>query len=310
MPKICYVPKRFTEAHQQVIDTARAILEEWAAQGYDMTLRQLYYQFVARDLLPNRQTEYKRLGNILNDARLAGEIDWGSMVDRTRNLKGNAHWSSPANIVQACAEQFRYDLWADQGLTVEVWIEKEALVGVIERVCTELDVGYFACRGYNSQSEQWRAARRMSSGRHVVLHLGDHDPSGLDMTEDIRRRFDVFGANAEVKRLALNMDQVEEYGPPPNPAKITDSRAMAYIAEHGAESWELDALDPSTINQLIEDEVLHLRNEEKWQAALKRQQAAREAIQAVADNWDTVDWITALDLWDTVEAEYGGPPDA
>src|ERR1044072_5302001 len=95
MPKIAYVPRRFSAASLDVIETAEGICDDYAAQGYDLTLRQLYYQFVARDLSPNTQQEYKRLGAIINDARLAGLIDWDHLVDRTRNLRGLDHWESP-----------------------------------------------------------------------------------------------------------------------------------------------------------------------------------------------------------------------
>lgn len=81
--------------------------------------------------------------------------------------------------------------------------------------------------------------------RRVILHLGDHDPSGIDMTRDISDRLELFGADVEVKRIALNWDQIDEFTPPPNPAKLSDSRAGAYIAEYGDESWELDALEPT-----------------------------------------------------------------
>ena len=173
MPRIRYVPKNFGGAALRVIGEANAIIADYAAQGYDLTLRQLYYQFVSRDLLPNRQSEYKRLGDIINDARLAGLVDWEAIVDRTRNIRALPHWSDPAAIVRAAASSFAVDKWAEQPRRVEVWIEKDALVGVFEPVCQELDIPLFSCRGYTSQSEvwappsawrrTWRPARRWSS---------------------------------------------------------------------------------------------------------------------------------------------------
>ena len=133
--KTVYREKRFADATLAVIEAADAILHEYDAQGYTLTLRQLYYQFVARDLLPNTQRSYKRLGSIINDARLAGYIDWDHMEDRTRNLQRLPDWSDPAEIVESAAKQFRLDKWADQEFRPEVWIEKDALLGVIEGVC-------------------------------------------------------------------------------------------------------------------------------------------------------------------------------
>ena len=238
MPKIQYISKRFRDSSLQIIAHANSIIEEYQAQGYDLTLRQLYYQFVSHDLIPNLQSEYNKLGSIINDGRLSGLIDWETIVDRTRNVCSNSHWQSPKEIIDACAKQYEIDKWKDQPYRVEVWIEKDALVGVIEGICTELDIPYFSCRGYVSQSEMWSASQRLL--QHIrcdqeikILHLGDHDPSGIDMTRDIEDRLRLFMEEelpidfnevVTVHRIALNYDQIRQYNPPPNPAKTTDSR--------------------------------------------------------------------------------------
>lgn len=282
--KQAFIDKRFQRSSVEIIAAAEAIIEEYAAQGYSLTLRQLYYQFVARGYIPNNMRSYKRLGSIINDARLAGYIDWLAIEDRTRNVHGNPHWDTPADIVESCRDQYREDLWASQPRRVEVWIEKEALVGVIAKTCRDNDVPYFACRGYVSQSEQWRAYRRSLEHPYVILHLGDHDPSGIDMTRDNDDRLnDVFGGRVEVRRLALNIDQVEHYNPPPNPAKLTDSRVDSYIAQFGSESWELDALEPSVINDLIQTNIDELRDDDAWDEAVAAQEANRERLTEVLE---------------------------
>lgn len=254
-----------------------------------LTVRQLYYRFVGFDLLPNNMSSYKTLVKVISDARLSGLIDWNAIVDRTRKLEQLSHWDTPEDIVQACAEQYRVDMWEFQPVRVEVWIEKQALVGVIDRICEKWDVPYFACRGYVSQSEQWRAAQRFRrhrrAGQHVVvLHMGDHDPSGIDMTRDNDDRLDLFGSTVELKRIALNMDQIEEHGPPPNPAKLTDTRASDYIARFGRESWELDALEPSVIKDLIESAVTPYIDQDQWTADVARVDEGRARIAAAAEN--------------------------
>lgn len=285
-----FIEKKFKAETRVVIDQANGIIDEYRAAGYTLTLRQLYYQFVARDLIPNTQRSYKRLGSIINDGRMAGYIDWDAIEDRTRNLERNAHWRSPADGIQSLRDQYRIDMWSNQPNRVEVWIEKEALIGVIEGVCTELDVPYFACRGYVSQSEQYRAGLRARSFYNrasqdtVILHFGDHDPSGIDMTRDNYDRLRTFAGyrgKPRVVRVALNMDQVHEYRPPPNPAKVTDSRFEGYRREFGDESWELDALEPSVIDALIREHVDAYRDEAKW--------AVRE--EHLADDIATLDRI-------------------
>lgn len=293
MPIITYVPKAFGADRQAMIDQANAICAEYAAQGFDLTLRQLYYQFVSRGLLANKMSEYKRLGDIINDARLGGAMDWDYIVDRTRNLRDLAHWRSPQEILSAVAAQYRTERWARQPEMVEVWIEKDALIGVIAGVCEGLDVPYFSCRGYVSQSEMWSAAQRhlryeRRNQQPVIIHLGDHDPSGIDMTRDIADRLHLFGATTKVIRIALTMDQVDRYQPPPNPAKITDSRAEGYIEEYGTESWELDALDPATLAALITGEIEAHRDDVEWAESSTAMYDQRSLLDSVAARWPEV----------------------
>lgn len=278
-----------------MIRRANAIIGEYQAQGYKLTLRQLYYQHVARGLITNTLQSYKRLGSIINDGRLAGLIDWDAIEDRTRNLEARSTWESPEQIISAVAQSYAESPWADQPYYVEVWVEKEALVGVIERTCRRLFVPWFACRGYVSQSELKDAGDRLAymstKGKTpLVLHLGDHDPSGIDMTRDNRDRLSMFaGEPVEVKRLALNMDQVDRYGPPPNPAKSTDARFAGYLAEHGDESWELDALEPSVIDQLISDAVRGVMDHASWQDAIMRSDEHKDQLGSLAGmEWSDV----------------------
>lgn len=293
MPCIAYKSFNFRADTLEVIAVANRILDEYAAEGLDLTLRQLYYQFVARGLIPNKDTEYKKLGSIINDARLAGLIDWERIEDRTRNLRGVSHWGAPSDIIEACANQFSIDRWEDQEHRVEVWIEKDALVGVIERVCRDLDVSYFSCRGYVSQSEMWSASQRLlqherKGQRTTVIHLGDHDPSGIDMSRDIQDRLAMFGAETIVERVALTMEQVRQYTPPPNPAKLTDSRCRDYIDRFGDESWELDALEPKVISALITKAVEQRMDRKRFKKKTDEQLAHRDRLARVSNRWDDV----------------------
>ncbi|MHB8108256.1 MAG: hypothetical protein ACYDH4_12670, partial [Candidatus Cryosericum sp.] len=236
---------------------------------------------------------YKSLGDVVNDGRLAGLIDWDCIEDRTRNLQSGAHWASPRSIVRACASQYAVDMWAGQDNYVEVWVEKDALIGVLEGVCRELDVSYFACRGYTSQSEMWGAAQRLieqeERGKETtIIHLGDHDPSGIDMSRDIQDRLAMFGSSATIERIALTIDQVHEYDPPPNPAKTTDARYQSYANLYGNESWELDALEPRVIVDLIRCAVEYRINGDRWQEALDRQATGRKQLSQVSEGWDNV----------------------
>lgn len=278
-----------------VIEQSNVIIAEYERQGFRLTLRQLYYQHVARGLRENTERSYKQLGDIVSNGRLAGLIDWDAIEDRTRNLRGLSHWDSPIDIMRSASYGFRIAKWANQPNRVEVWVEKDALVGVIERICQRYDVNYFACRGYTSQSEMYAAAQRIASyiddGQDVhILHLGDHDPSGIDMTRDVRDRMEMFleGMGCGVNRLALNWDQVQLYTPPPNPAKITDSRFDGYQKRFGDESWELDALEPRVISDLIEEHILALRDDTLWEERTQEEQHHKDLLKRAADRWNDV----------------------
>lgn len=298
MSKILYREKNFREETLSVIEEANDILEEYKALGFVLTLRQLYYQFVARALIENTERSYKKLGTIINNARLAGLIDWDHLTDRTRHLQSENHWLSPEEVIRACAEQFAIDKWRDQSHRVEVWVEKDALIDVVGQACRPLDIPFFSCRGYVSQSEMWAASERIygyiSEGKTaMVIHLGDHDPSGMDMSRDIQDRLEMFlggpGCDLGFERIALNMDQIQAYTPPPNPAKTTDSRFATYRETFGDDSWELDALEPSVIINLIQASVQLLIDYSAWASALEEEEHAQATLRNVAASWESIE---------------------
>lgn len=284
-----YEDIKFNKASLDMIAQANEIIAEYEPAGYSLTLRQLYYQFVSRDLFPNQEASYSKLKGLISKGRMAGLISWTAIEDRGRNLMGHRTYRHPNQALEAVRDSYKRDLWADQVWRPEVWVEKQALEGVIGGICNKLRIDFFACKGYNSQSEQWRAGQRFANyikkgQRPIVFHLGDHDPSGLDMTRDNRERLTLFaGTPIIVQRLGLNMDQIEELNPPPNPAKQTDARFDAYREEFGDSSWELDALDPKYIERLIEQNVSRIRDEWEWELSLLREVEEREAITAAME---------------------------
>jgi hypothetical protein len=313
MPKIQYTffDTKFSAGTLAIIDKANDIIDDYRKQGYDLTLRQLYYQFVARGFIPNKQTEYKRLGDIVNNGRLAGLIDWHAIEDRTRFIRNVVSArDDKAQLLKDAAHTFTIDKWESQEVRVEVWIEKDALVGVISGICRDLEVPYFSCRGYVSQSEMWTAAQRIKDAREyrdqstVIIHLGDHDPSGIDMSRDIESRIKLFLSKDydwpdnffSIDRIALNMDQVQRFSPPPNPAKTTDSRYASYIGDYGTESWELDALEPKVLSDLVKDQVLQYREQTAWDDAEAEEKAGKADMMYIANNYSAIrDFLESRD---------------
>lgn len=292
MSKRKYKDIRFHGKSLETIERVNAIVAEYEAQGYELTLRQVYYQLVARGFIPNNERSYKNLGSLINDGRLAGLIDWYAIVDRTRNLRRNSHWDCPEDVIDSARYSYMLDRWENQPNYVEVWVEKDALIGIVSQICRELDVPHFSCRGYTSQSEMWSAAQRFIRQNHresrTIIHLGDHDPSGIDMTRDIQERMDMFGADVFVKRVALTMEQIETYNPPPNPTKLSDARANGYIEEYGHECWELDALEPKVITSLIRDEVTALQDPDLLYEIEYKEKTDKTNIKLISQHYDEV----------------------
>jgi hypothetical protein len=271
-----YIEKRFNAASERLIAVMDAICEDYQAQGYVLTVRQLYYQLVAKALIPNTEESYKRVTSLVNDARLAGLMDWDAIEDRTRAFIRRAHWSSGASILDSCIAGYHEDLWAKQDCRLYVVVEKEALAGVLERICNELDVPLLAARGYPSGTVlrafvEDDIMHAINNGQSVqILHLGDHDPSGMDMTRDLEERIALFArgeVNIELTRIALNMDQIDELNPPENPAKSTDARFKAYRDRFGDSSWELDALKPEYLTNLVREHAERFIDPDRWSDA-------------------------------------------
>lgn len=279
-----------------LIEQANDIIGEYERMGHALTLRQLYYQFVARGRIENSMRSYKNLGVIVTKAREAGLMSWEAIVDRTREQKSWFINESKQWVADETVSQIAYNLWDRQENYIEVWVEKEALSDVIRRPASRYQVPYLACKGFLSASEAWRAGRRFLEAQYrgqkgVIIHLGDHDPSGIDMSRDNQKRLDMFGeqCGAVVQRIALNMDQIEKYNPPPDFAKLKDTRAKDYIAQYGNMSWELDALSPDIIEGLITGAITQYIDHDKWEEALRDEEEDKKIFRKLARNWPAVE---------------------
>lgn len=288
-----YEHKKFHAASLRQIDVINAIIAEYVADGYRLTVRQLYYQLVQRGIIENTLQSYKKTTGLMNDARLAGLMDWDAIEDRTRSFIRVSKWNSPSEILQSAASSYHEDMWAQQDTRVFCIVEKEALVGVLERVCSKLDIPLLAARGYPSGTVLREFALSdllpaiETEQDIVILHLGDHDPSGIDMSRDLQDRIELFanGQSVNFKRIALNMPQVEELNPPENPAKTTDSRFQSYRAKFGDSSWELDALPPKYMSELIESVVADYVNTDAWEESAEVIRVAKDRLYQMAEEF-------------------------
>jgi hypothetical protein len=308
--KEIFIDKQFGFAAREMLRAINAILDSYAAQGYDLSLRQLYYQLVSRNIVPNTERSYKKVGVLVSDARLAGVIDWDMIADRGRVCVKNPHWDGPKDFLDIVAPQFRLNLWEGQPNYVEVMVEKQALEGVLVPVCRKYDVPFTANKGYSSSSALYEASKRYlaaaearpvgDEGLHVI-YLGDHDPSGIDMSRDIGDRLDMFVKTSQnrwdeigpreipavrVHRVALNMAQIKSMRPPENPAKLTDSRATSYVRRFGNSSWELDAIEPAKLAKLLSKNIERLLNMDLFRERKAKQHEVRGQLIKFGGGYD------------------------
>lgn len=270
---------RLSKANRIMLERINTILEEYRNDGYVLTLRQLYYQLVSKDIIPNNDREYAKLSNILKKGRMAGIVDWSAIEDRVRVPKLPYWVRDVQHAIQDTIEQYRVDRMQGQQRNIEIWVEKDALSNVLFRVTSKYHIRLMVNRGYSSISAMYDAHRRLRSG-DVILYFGDHDTSGKDMVRDIRERMEEFGREVDVRPVALTMEQIRRFNPPPNPAKITDPRAKWYIREYGRTSWELDALPPRELIRLAEEAVEELIDLDLYNRCLDREQRDIEELRS------------------------------
>lgn len=243
-------------ANKERLQTINEIIEEYNAQNYRLTLRQLYYQLVSRDVIPNKAEEYAKLSVLLGKGRMAGFVDWDAIEDRIRRPYLPYWVLGIPDAIEDTIKQYRLNRQYSQDNYIEVWVEKDALSGVLKRVTSEYHVNLMVNRGYSSITAMHDAYNRFARAERmgqsgIILYLGDHDPSGVDMVRDISTRLTEFGVSVDVQHIALTDDQIAKYNPPPNPTKVSDPRAKDYIAKYGNTSWEVDALRPDVLHKLV-----------------------------------------------------------
>ena len=281
MAKICYRDElHLNSKNIERLEEINQIIEEYAAQDYKLTLRQLYYQLVSRDIIPNKKTEYAKLSHILKNGRMAGVVDFDAIEDRIREPKRPYWVEGVTDALEDTIKQYRLDRQEGQDVYIECWSEKDALFNILYRVTKYYHIYLVINRGYSSCTAMHDAHQRFEcNDNNIIFYLGDHDPSGLDMIRDIRDRLEEFGSNLEVVPIALTTAQIRQYDPPPNYAKITDPRAKWYMQEYGNTSWEVDALEPDVLHSLLRRHIESQMDMNLFQDILNQEEEDKETLQ-------------------------------
>ena len=320
---------RYWEADKfLLVQDIKKIVDELSAAGHKLTLRQLYYQLVSKDLIPNHVTVYKKLGKVLDDCRYSGQIDWDAIEDRGR-IPFLPYWVlGVEDAIQDTINRYRLNRQKGQSVHVEMWTEKDAISGILKKVTNPYHVRLAVNKGYTSSSALYRAYRRFlriinQGAKVIVLYFGDHDPSGINMVSDIKRRISNFLHKGEqsktgvwkdmesiddvfqICRIGLTMDQVKTYNLPPNPAKMSDPRAKEYVMKYGKLSWEVDALSPDVLMQIVSESIEDIIDIDMYNDMRTQETSDKKTLEDMMEG-QSASMFNDPDLWGEWTCPVGG----
>jgi hypothetical protein len=266
------------------MDALRTAATEVLAEGNPMTVRQVYYQLVARQLIDNNRGQYQAVSDMLVKLRQDGAVPWEWVEDRNRRPRTVPMWDDLGDFITAVRASYRRDVWQDQPAYLEVWLEKDALSGIFEDVLRRYGVTLNVGRGYDGWDSIHNAAERWGEGDDVtVLYFGDFDPSGEDMVRSLRERLGFFDCAPEIVKCALTLDDVRRYNLPPDFTKATDSRRAAFVARWGDVSVELDALPGAVLRERLVTEVEARMDLDALATTREEEHAERTRLNTVLD---------------------------
>jgi len=248
-----------------------------------MTVRQVFYRLVSGGLIGKTEAEYKQtVGRLLTEMRLDGTIPFGTIADNTRWVRRPRTYSSVEDALRRTAQFYRRSLWAEQDAYVEVWLEKEALAGVLVEETDPYDVPLLVTRGYPSLSYVYEAAQAIAATDKpaFILYFGDHDPSGVDIPRNVMARLHELAPEAEIslERIAVTRAQIVEMGLPTRPTKQSDSRSRFFEGE----SVEVDAIPPAILRALCRGAIEDYVDPRQLEIVRVAEQSEREILLRIA----------------------------
>ncbi len=268
--------KRTRRTKKALERVKRAILKVIAKEHPQaMTVRQIFYRLVSCGAIAKTEKEYKStVVRLLRDMRLSGDIPFSAIDDYTRYVRKPKTYSSAWEALREMARAYRRAIWDNQAVQVEIWLEKDALAGVLMPVTKRWDVPLLVTRGYPSVTCLHEAAERLAAvGKPALLYyIGDHDPSGLDIPRQVEEGIRDFVPDLRLtfRRVAVTEEQIQEWGLPTRPTKKQDSRSKGFQGE----SVEVDAIEPAQLRDLAERCIKRHVDEQalsKLKAAEKRE---------------------------------------
>lgn len=266
---------------KEIIKAAYDVLEQY----HPMTLRQVYYQLVSKQIIENNQSKYQSLSNMLVEARQENIIPWEWIEDRVRQPQGVPMWSDLNDFLHTVRYAYRRNVWEDQPSYVEVWLEKDALSGIFSDITEEYGVTLVVGRGYNSWSAYKKAVDRFIKMNKPVsiLYFGDFDPSGEDIVRALKDSLHSLQVDPDVEKIAIILEDIKEYNLPPNPTKKTDKRTAKFVKKNGDISVELDALPLPVLQGRIKTSIENHLDRIAFEETIEKQEADQKQLLGLID---------------------------
>jgi hypothetical protein len=256
---------------------------------FPMTIRQLFYGLVSIGRILNNRASYQTVSRVMTKARNDGRCDFDWIVDRSRPEYSPNVWNDLPGYLKAVASSYRKDYWRAQSSYVEVWAEKDAIIGSIEELTNELGVTVRVGRGFMSTTKTHDIAEyfRAVEKPVTVLYLGDHDPSGRSIEQDVSNRVRQHGGEFKIRRIAILAADIKKFNLPPLRVKDSDSRTKGFLSRYSNACVELDALPPTELRRRIRKEVEALQDKRSWERSVAIEEAELDSIERVVSNWPT-----------------------
>ncbi len=277
--KIQYTTKRFQKKTLKRIEAVNIILNEYAKQGYQMTVRQLFYQMVSREIIPFDNREYDKLITLISNGRNAGLIDWKDIVDRSRDPYQVPIFNSVSDALQQTADNYHIDIWEGMPVKPVIWFEKAGLSQIIGQVAAKYNLEYMSTRGENSLTWLHEVSQQQDT---IILYLGDHDAHGVQISDGMAAKVKMYSDGAvDFKRIGISLKQGYDIQAPKIPLKDVSNLSFDYRKRFGCEfGYEIDAFNPKQLLQLIDDEVKTFIGvaPQTFEVNMKKQEQQRKKI--------------------------------
>jgi len=257
---------------------------------YPITVRGAFYRATARSIVPKTENEgYRPVQRELLKMRREGVIPWGWITDGSRTIFGNRRYGSLDSYARQVAGSYRKDYWYNSEEYVEIWMEKDALRGVIAPVVIEeFGLDLFISKGQSSATYLYEAADDIiRDGRSTYIYvLSDFDPGGFRIFDRIDRELkDFVGDEVElcIERIAVTPEQIEKYQLPTRPVKDKDPQRAKFECEHGTGCVELDAMAPEVLRSLVRDHLEGHMDGDQLQALKLVEREERKGLRRIQD---------------------------